>query len=233
MVIASLSLLGIDEKYIRIILVDVNEKILSTFHNSTSETAKKTLEEKGIELHLGTTLQKFDDNKATFVGKEKLTIPCGNVIWTGGIEFNPVVPNLGLDTTPEGKILVDEYLQSLHSMGVFAIGDNSCIEKNKARVILPNTAKVAVQQALACSYNIIAHITMLPKLPYTYIDIGEMIGLGTASGSVNIFGTHFEGTQAKWIRNIAYSIIFPGLSSSLKIAKKMFEKARKDKIIPL
>lgn len=222
---------GIDPNYGKIILIDINDRLLPTLHQSISFSVTKILEKKGIEIHLGVSLQKLEDDNAIIIGKdEKYTIPCSTIIWTGGTEFNPVISNSGLDTTAEGKILIDEYLQSLHSMGVFAIGDNAIIEKNKALIPLPATAQVAIQEAYVCSYNIIAHILSLPKIPFNYIEVGEMVSLGLDSGCVNILGMHFEGKVAKWIRNVLYAINYPSMDSILKITPKILNKIAKNDI---
>ncbi len=222
----------IDPSFTKVVLIDVNEKLLPSFSNSTSRVVTKTLKQKGIEFHVGTTLHKFEDNIATLIGKDRIELPCGTIIWTGGTEFNPVIPYLGMDTTQDGKILTDEYLQSLHALGVYAIGDNAEIEKNKILLPFPQTAQVAIQQSYICSYNILAHIVKLPKIPYNYIKVGEMLSLGKESGYVDILGNKFEGKTAKWIRKMLYSFAYPGETSISKMTQKMFKKARNDKVIP-
>ncbi len=223
---------GIDPSLSKIVLIDVNEKLLPNFSNSTSRATNKILKQKGIELHLGTTIHKLEDNIATLIGKDRINLHCGTIVWTGGTEFNPVIPYLGMDTTPDGKILTDEYLQSLHALGVFAIGDNAEIEKNKILLPLPQTAQVAIQQSYICSYNILAHIIKLPKIPYNYLKVGEMLSLGKDSGYVDILGNKFEGKTAKWIRKMLYSFAFPGENSINKMIRKIMNKAKKDKAIP-
>lgn len=224
---------NIDTKRLKVILIDINDKILASFDKKVSDSAQKKLKEKNIEILLGTTLHKIEDNYVTLLGKDKVNIPCGNVIWTGGTDSNPVIADFGLDTSAEGKILVDEYLQSLHSLGVFAIGDNAQIEKNKMPELLPNTAQVAIQQAIICAFNIVAHSLLLPKIPFNYIEFGNVLSLGLDSSSVNVLGVQLGGKQAKWFRNILYAVGYPGLKSSLKMSQKMIERANKDKVSPL
>ncbi len=223
----------IDKKKLKIILIDINDKILASFDEKISKSAQKKLKEKNIEILLGTTLQKIEDNYVILLGEKKMSIPCGNIIWTGGTNSNPVIADFGFDTSTDGKILVDEYLQSVHSLGVFAIGDNAQIEKNKMPMLLPNTAQVAIQQAIICAFNIVAHSLLLPKIPFNYIEFGNVLSLGVDSSSVNVFGLQLGGKQAKWFRNILYAVGYPGLKSSFTMSQKMIEKANKDKVSPL
>lgn len=224
----------INPDFAKVILIDINDKVLANMHKKTTETAQKVLKKKGVEIYLGTSIHKLEDDIVTLLGKERFTIPCANVIWTGGTEANPVLKNFGIDTSMEGRILVDAHLQSVHSMGVFALGDNAVVEKNKVQLPLPQTGKVAVQQSIVCAYNIIAHLKMFPMIEYQYIDVGEMIAIGTDSAYVDILGNHFDGKTAKWVRKLIYSFIYPGIDSIMKMSSKMMNKANKDgfKLLP-
>ncbi|CAC5413439.1 ndh1 [Mytilus coruscus] len=72
------------------------------------------------------------------------TIPCGMVVWSGGIAPRQFVSDLDLKKNKQGQILTDKYLHVLgdDSKSVFAIGDCADIQD----MPLPCTAQVAERE---------------------------------------------------------------------------------------
>jgi len=72
----------IDPTSARIVLVDRGPRVLGTFSEDLSQAAKERLEELGVEIRLGQSVDQIDEHGVVVAGKRILS---KTVIWTAGV----------------------------------------------------------------------------------------------------------------------------------------------------
>src|SRR5207245_10978536 len=108
--------------------------------------AKKELLKRGIH---------FLPARAAKVSAEGLTlrdgrfIASGSVIWTAGTRVNPLVANLPVRKTKDGRVKVNGYFEVEEFPGVYALGDNAAQVNPHTGGTYVATAQVAVRQGRA------------------------------------------------------------------------------------
>ncbi|CAN0120083.1 unnamed protein product [Discosporangium mesarthrocarpum] len=87
--------------------------------------------------------------------------------------------------------------------GVYCLGDGACVEG----MDLPANAQVALQQSDYLAWNIWAGITGRQPLDFKYINLGEMMTLGGATGAVSALGGRLQltGPAAALARRAVYA----------------------------
>lgn len=111
----------------KVTIVNRGDRLLNKEPESVSNILEKRFEEEGIKILNNSEISVFKDGKAHSTSKEKEThqLPCDAVLISVGRTVNTKGMGLetaGIELTKEGKIKVDEYLQSTNKK-VYVIGD--------------------------------------------------------------------------------------------------------------
>ena len=85
---------NIDHTKARICLLDFGDALLKPFSPSAHDYAAKILDEKGVEIHLGTGVKEVATGHATF--SDGTVLPTRCVVWGGGIKAAAVAADCGL-----------------------------------------------------------------------------------------------------------------------------------------
>ena len=160
----------------RWVLVDHAPRILGQTPESLARFAARTLERRGIEILNGAALASVDDGGATL--SDGTRIPARTVVWTAGVEANPLVERLGLPVDDRGRVRVDETLAVEGMEHVWALGDCAAVP-NAAHdgELDPPTCQHALRQARRLAKNLTGDAK-----PYRYRTRGQMATLGTRHG---------------------------------------------------
>ena len=185
----------------------------------------------------------IDSNTETDKKKGTEQIIHGDIIInTSGAKCNPIINDfpLTLDKTYGNRIRVTDLLQTIDDPNIFAIGDNAIIEGMEE---LPTTAQVAFQQAEYAAWNIYyslltqkrerqnkragqrkaktsmssfstsASSVMIKPLAFRYLNLGEMLSLGTNHAAVSTLNDKIEvkGLLGSLARRLVYAIRMPTL----------------------
>ena len=78
----------------RWVLVDAAPKILPEIPSRLGDYAAEQLTKRGIEIHVGTTLESVDAEAAILSNGTR--IPTATLVWTAGVRANPLLAGLGL-----------------------------------------------------------------------------------------------------------------------------------------
>src|SRR5262249_35253904 len=119
----------IDPRETRIILVELADRVLTSFPPSLSRKAARSLEHLGVTLLLGHTVVNIDEQSVTVEspGQAPETIPTRTVIWAAGVTASSLARRLADLTEAEldraGRITVDPDLTLPGHPEVFALGD--------------------------------------------------------------------------------------------------------------
>jgi demethylphylloquinone reductase len=99
---------------------------------------------------------------------------------------------------------------------IFALGDAvAVIDADGASP--PTTAQAAFQESDFAAWNVWSSLTDRPLLPFRYINLGEMMTLGTDNAVLSGLGINLDGPLAYVARRLVYLYRFPTLEHQLKV----------------
>jgi len=179
----------IDPASARIVLIDMAPRVLTPFSEQLSQAAKRRLENLGVEVKLGHSVEQIDDD-GVVVGGER--IASKTVIWTAGVAPSPAGKWLQAETDRAGRVRIQSDLTVPGHPEIFVIGDTASFEEKGKP--LPGVAQVAMQQGRHAAKVIHRRLTAgSPPCPFSYFDKGNMavVGKGFAvlqSGKVQVSG---------------------------------------------
>jgi NADH:ubiquinone reductase (H+-translocating) len=170
----------------QILLVDGGHAVLSAFSPASQEYAAKMLEERKVQLLLGTRVKEIGNGHVLL--SDGASVPTHTVIWAGGLKAASLSNNIGIPAGRGGRIDVAADLTVPGLTGVYALGDFANIT-GKDGSPLPQLASVAEQSGKWCGKNILLEISGKPKTPFHYLDKGIMAIIGKNSGVAEV-GEH-------------------------------------------
>ncbi len=201
----------------KIRLIQSGKSILPNAPGFNRSSALKALEQRGIWVDLETTVSEITGDTIGLIYKEQTdVIPVEVVMWTVGNQVSPAIANFGLPVTEQGKIVVTNTLQVEGYPDIFALGDAvAVIDADGAAP--PTTAQSAFQQSDFAAWNVWSSLTDRPPLPFRYINLGEMMTLGTDNAVLSGLGIQLDGPLAYVARRLVYLYRFPTLEHQLKV----------------
>ena len=179
----------IDPASARIVLVDMAPRVLGPFSEGLSKAAKARLENLGVEVRLGHSVDQIDADGIMVAGER---IASKTVIWTAGVSPSPAGKWLNVETDRAGRVRIQKDLTVPGHVEIFVVGDTASLDQNGKP--LPGVAQVAMQQGRYTAKVI--HNRIAGKRPpdsFSYFDKGSMavVGKGFAvlqSGKVQMSG---------------------------------------------
>jgi NADH dehydrogenase len=179
---------------IRVILMEAAPTILNGFPSPLQDAARKSLENKKVDVRVETKVRDYDGEKLTLESGE--IIPTRTVLWSAGVRAASLMGKLGLEQVSAGRVKVLPTLQLPEHPEVYVIGDAAYLEENGKS--LPMVAPVATQQGKHAAQNILADSQKKPLKPFKYTDLGIMATIGRNAAVAFTLGMQFRGFLA-WI----------------------------------
>ncbi|HEX6605281.1 MAG TPA: NAD(P)/FAD-dependent oxidoreductase [Chloroflexia bacterium] len=178
----------------RVVLVEAIDRVLAAFPESLQRSARRRLEQLGVEVILNAPVKSVSEQAVTFADGQPL--PARTVVWAAGIRSAHLVDALDL---PLGRGARVKVLPTLNVPGhpeVFAIGDLVYLEGYKGDQPYPQVAPVAIQQGRHAARNILAQMAGRPMRPFHYFDKGSMATIGRRAAVFDAFGIRLSGVLA-------------------------------------
>jgi NADH dehydrogenase len=202
------TLRGVPQRWV---LVDAAPKILPEIPRGLGAYASKRLERRGIEIHVGTTLESYDGTEAVLANGTR--IPARTLVWTAGVRASPLLPDLDLPLDEKGRVVVDETLRVEDSEDIWALGDCAAVKNVKTPgVVDPPTCQHALRQARRLAKN----LTGTPR-PYGYRMLGQVATLGRYKGIAELPGIHLWGFPGWFVARTYHLYQLPLLSRKLRV----------------
>jgi NADH dehydrogenase len=170
----------------RWVLVDAAPKILPEIPPRLGDYAARELMERGVEIHVGTTLDSVSPDEAVL--GDGTQIPTRTLVWTAGVRANPLLRELGVPLDDRGRVEVDELLRVRGHKSVWALGDCARVPNTRSSVPDPPTCQHALRQARRLAKNLQGD----PK-PYGYRMLGQVATLGRYKGIADVPGLRLRG----------------------------------------
>ena len=195
----------------RWVLVDAAPKILPEIPRGLGTYAARRLAKRGVEIHVGTTLESYDGNEAVLADGAR--IPARTLVWTAGVRASPLLPDLGLPLDARGRVVVDETLRVEGTEGVWALGDCAAVKNTRTPgQVDPPTCQHALRQARRLVKNLTG-----PPRPYGYRMLGQVATLGRFKGIAEIPGLHLWGFPGWFVTRTYHLYQLPLLSRKLRV----------------
>jgi NADH:ubiquinone reductase (H+-translocating) len=128
-------------EWARIVLCEAGSRLLAEFPPSLSDYAVRALGTLGVEVRLGSTVEKIDPSGVVASGER---IESANVFWCAGTRARPAANWLGADAAHNGAVKIRPDCSVPGHDEVFVIGDVASLAGRDGRP-LPGLAAVATQ----------------------------------------------------------------------------------------
>jgi NADH dehydrogenase len=194
----------------RWVLVDAAPKILPEIPSRLGEYAAQELTKRGFEIHVGTTVESVTEREVVL--GDGTRIPARTLVWTAGVQPNPLVQELGLPLDERGRVEVDEFLRVRGHEHVWALGDNARVPNRRADHPDPPTCQHALRQARRLAKNLTG-----PPEPYGYRMLGQVATLGRYKGIADVLGIRLRGFPGWFVTRSYHLYQLPLLSRKLRV----------------
>ena len=156
----------------RIVLVEAADRLLGTFSHLSSGRALRTLSRRGVEVELGTGVDRITAEGVHLVDGRFLA--ARTVVWAAGVKASPLAAELadasGQPLGRGGRLVVQPDLSLVAHPEVFAVGDIAGP--------LPQVAQPAIQGGRHAAEQIARRLAGLPGETFIYHDKGSMATIG-------------------------------------------------------
>ena len=203
----------VDPGDVRIVLVDMAQRVLGGFSEELSRAAQMRLEGLGVELRLGKGADQVDD-RGVIVGGAR--IDARTVIWTAGVAPSPAGKWLNAATDRAGRVLVDHDLAVPGQPGIYVVGDTASVQQDGKP--LPGVAQVALQQGRHAGNAIRQRIGgYRAPPPFRYVDKGSMAVVGQGFAILQTAKIRASGSLVwlAWLGVHLWALAQPGLRVSV------------------
>jgi NADH:ubiquinone reductase (H+-translocating) len=196
---------AIDSRRARILLVEVADRLLTTFPASLSNKAARSLQRLGVTPRLGETAVDIDDHAVRIQNPQGSVehIPARTTIWAAGVTASNLATTLselaGAETDRAGRVTVEPDLSLPGHPEVLAIGDMVRIRRDDDEPLaLPGLAPVAMQQGRYAAKLVRNRLAGRQTAPFHYRDKGNLATIGRASAVADLNFVKLSGFVA-WV----------------------------------
>jgi NADH dehydrogenase len=195
----------IDPAGARVILIEGEKHVLSSYPEDLSISAEEQLKSLGVEVH---TSLRVTNVEPGFVIAGDQRFPAAVTLWAAGVQASPLGKLLGFPTDKRGCVFVNSTLNPEGHPEIFVCGDLAHVEENGRQV--PGVAQPAMQMGDHVARMIESDLNHQPRKPFHYFDKGDMATIGRLAAVAKVewpFKAHFSGFMA-WISWLVVHIYF-------------------------
>jgi NADH dehydrogenase len=195
----------IDPRAGRVLLIELADRVLTSFPPSLSAKAARSLENLGVTPMLRKTVVEIDEESVMIEspdgGRER--IPTRTVIWAAGVTAASLARRLAEGADAEldraGRVTVEPDLTLPGHPEVFALGDMVRVKGEGGEIQqLLGVAPVAMQQGRYAAKVVKARLQRREYKPFHYRDKGNLATIGRARAVADLHVVRLSGFPA-WI----------------------------------
>jgi NADH dehydrogenase len=196
-------------------LLEYSDKILSGTTPKLASWCHSTLEARGIKIQTGTTITEVAPDHVVTTRNER--IPCRTVVWTAGINPNPLLPSIkGLPLNAHGYIDCNPDLSVKGYENVWAIGDAATVIGPNGKPF-PATAQTASREGPAVMKNIDAKIKGEPTTSFDYRMLGAFAAIGRRQAAADVLGIQLTWFLGWIMYRGTYLMKMPSLGMKMRL----------------
>ena len=219
--IAELARFGMDKEFrhfdpaqARVILVQAAPRLLPTFPEALSDEARRSLERLGVEVLVGSRVEKIDAAGVTVNGQR---IASRTVLWAAGVVASPAARWLGAPADGAGRIKVEADLSVPGLTNVFAIGDTVLSAAWDGQPV-PGLAPAAKQGGAYVAQRVRARVAGRPApAPFRYRHLGSLATIGRKAAVADFGWVRLSGAPAWWLWGLVHVGFLVGLRSRVSV----------------
>lgn len=181
-------------------LIEVQDRLLSSMADASSEGAARILRERGVDVRTGTSVRSITASGAVVDG-EALD---GLVVWAGG--FTPRSECVDGALADDGRVIVDAFLRVDGMERTFAAGDVAA-HVDADGTALAMSAQVAVQAGEAAGANAARLVAGDEPEPVTLSHRGWVLDLSGQRGVAEINGVTLAAPFADLVPPFLHDVI--------------------------
>lgn len=137
--------LGIAANELEIILCNAHDRLLGQISGKLSRRLEEELRKLGVRVLHNSAVVQVEGGAVELVNGKR--VEAGLCLWTTGLQPNPLLQQLKLPLTAEGKLMVDASYRLQGHSSIYAIGDCAHIVDPKTGACDGNTCREAIAQA--------------------------------------------------------------------------------------
>jgi NADH dehydrogenase len=191
----------IDPQRVRVVLVEMTDKVLGPFDAKLREYAAAALRERGVELRLETAVKEVGPDGVLLADGER--VPAAATIWATGVKVDPVVSGWGLPQGRGGRIRIGPDLRVQGHPEIFAVGDVAA----DPDAPLPQLARPAIDGGRHAAKQIRRLIAGRPTRKFAYHNLGIAATIGRADAVIQLpFRADLRGLVA-WLGWVGLHVV--------------------------
>lgn len=209
----------INPKCARIVLIEAGARVLGSFPEPLSQSARQSLEKLGVEVRLGQPVTAIDEAGVT-LAEERIESRC--VIWAAGVQASPAAHWLAISADRAGRAMVGDRLRAPGHDNIFVIGDCAAVKGADGRP-LPGVAPVAKQQGAYVAQAIAGALAEKPvDAPFRYVDFGNLATVGRKAAIADFRGLHLKGFIGWLVWSAAHVYFLIGFRNRVAVTLDWF-----------
>jgi NADH dehydrogenase len=187
----------------RILIVEMGDRVLSTFPPALSRKAERSLVRLGATPMLNHTVVDIHDRSVTVESGDGTVeeIPTRTAVWAAGVTASELAGTLarlsGAETDRAGRVTVEPDLSLPGHPEVMALGDMIRISDGKGGAeVLPGVAPVAMQEGRYAARVVRDRLRGREPPPFRFRDKGNLATIGRARAVADLKGLKLSGFAA-------------------------------------
>jgi len=192
----------------RVLLVEIADRVLTSFPPPLSRRAARSLEQIGTTLLLEHTVVDVRPDCVELRARDGSTtqVATSTVVWAAGVMASPLAAMLahacGAEVDRAGRLTVEADLSLPGHPEVLALGDMVSVRdaRSGSPQKLPGLAPVAMQQGRYVGHTIRTRLAGATQngtaRPFVYHDKGTLATIGRARAVADVKGLHLSGFPA-------------------------------------
>lgn len=165
-----------DNTEIKIVVVEREPVIGSRYSDALRKTIAEASEALGVEWRLKSEVEAIDAHGVTLKNGER--IAAATVVWTAGVEANPLSLQIDGERDSQGRLVVTETLQVPAHPDVYATGDMAHAKTDDAGNTALMTCQHAIQLGKFAGHNAAASLLNVAPYPYRQVNYVTCLDLG-------------------------------------------------------
>jgi NADH dehydrogenase len=194
----------------RILLLEGQDRVLTTFPPKLSRKAEEALTRLGVTVRTGTVVTDLQPHQVTVkCGDHTEVLATRTVLWGAGVQASPLGQRLGAAGAPldrQGRVVVGPDCSVPGHPEVFVIGDLANYAHQGGQP-LPGVAPVAMQQGRYVADLIGRRLRGAAPVPFHYKDRGNMATIGRAAAVADLGWVRVWGYPA-WLAWLFIHLIY-------------------------
>jgi len=210
----------LDPKEVRFVLVEATNRVLPEVGPDMGAYAVRQLDERGIDIRLGTRLESCVDGLIRLSDGD--SFQAETVVWTAGVKPSPMLDQTDLPRGPRGHLTAIPTLQVVDGdrvlEGAWTAGDCAQVpDLTKPGAYCSPSAQHAVRQAAVLADNIRQIILGGTPKEYRHKYAGSVASLGLYKGVAQVYGIKLKGLPAWFMHRTYHMSRIPSFNRKVRV----------------